>query len=391
MLNLIKTIRDKILSYNLRDYNLAIMIIAALLGVIGAYTLYVMPGVSEKLYLKQLLGVAGGMFLAIFVSAFDYRFLAKLYIPMYLMNLVLLAAVRFTPFGVTIYGARRWLGYKDLFAFQPSELSKVIMIIVMAKLYQLLEAKLKNFYVLLIVGAVFGIQWLLILIEPDLSTSIVFALLFVIMLFASGFNMKVILALGTVAIPLIVFVFWYVQQPDPMFITSNQQTRILAFLHPEEYPDVMYQQINSISAISSGGLLGKQLTNNSDPRGTLYVPVKESDFIYTGICEEFGFLGAVFVVILFLIMALIILKIAFNASDLLGKLIAVGCACVFTSQMFVNIGVVTLILPNTGIPLPFVSNGLSSALSSYIMLGLVQNISINHDVTLKKESEEYIK
>lgn len=391
MLNLIKTIRDKILSYNLRDYNLAIMIIAALLGVIGAYTLYVMPGVSEKLYLKQLLGVAGGMFLAIFVSAFDYRFLAKLYIPMYLMNLVLLAAVRFTPFGVTIYGARRWLGYKDLFAFQPSELSKVIMIIVMAKLYQLLEAKLKKFYVLLIVGAVFGIQWLLILIEPDLSTSIVFALLFVIMLFASGFNMKVILALGTVAIPLIVFVFWYVQQPDPMFITSNQQTRILAFLHPEEYPDVMYQQINSISAISSGGLLGKQLTNNSDPRGTLYVPVKESDFIYTGICEEFGFLGAVFVVILFLIMALIILKIAFNASDLLGKLIAVGCACVFTSQMFVNIGVVTLILPNTGIPLPFVSNGLSSALSSYIMLGLVQNISINHDVTLKKESEEYIK
>ena len=102
-------------------------------------------------------------------------------------------------------------------------------------------------------------------------------------------------------------------------------------------------------------------------------------------------MGAVFVVILFLIMALIILKIAFNASDLLGKLIAVGCACVFTSQMFVNIGVVTLILPNTGIPLPFVSNGLSSALSSYIMLGLVQNISINHDVTLKKESEEYIK
>ncbi len=391
MLNLIKLLRDKILSYNLRNYNLAIMIIAALLGVIGAYTLYVMPGVSEKLYIKQLIGVAGGMFLAMFVSVFDYRFLAKFFVPMYLLNLVLLAAVKFTRFGVTIYGAKRWLGYNDLFAFQPSELSKVIMIIVMAKLYQILEPRLKKFYILLIMGAIFGVQWVLILIEPDLSTSIVFALLFVIMLFASGYNLKVILSLGVLAVPIIFFGFWYVQQPDPMFITHNQQTRILAYLHPEDYPDVIYQQMNSISAISSGGLLGKQLTNNTGPRGTAYVPVKESDFIFTGICEEFGFLGAVLVILLFLIMALIIVKIAYNSTDLLGRLIAVGCACVFTSQMFVNIGVVTLLLPNTGIPLPFVSNGLSSVMSSYIMLGIVQNISVNHDVALKKESEEYIK
>jgi rod shape determining protein RodA len=367
------------------------MIIAALLGVIGAYTLYVMPGVSEKLYIKQLIGVAGGMFLAMFVSVFDYRFLAKFFVPMYLLNLVLLAAVKFTRFGVTIYGAKRWLGYNDLFAFQPSELSKVIMIIVMAKLYQILEPRLKKFYILLIMGAIFGVQWVLILIEPDLSTSIVFALLFVIMLFASGYNLKVILSLGVLAVPIIIFGFWYVQQPDPMFITHNQQTRILAYLHPEDYPDVIYQQMNSISAISSGGLLGKQLTNNTGPRGTAYVPVKESDFIFTGICEEFGFLGAVLVILLFLIMALIIVKIAYNSTDLLGRLSAVGCACVFTSQMFVNIGVVTLLLPNTGIPLPFVSNGLSSVMSSYIMLGIVQNISVNHDVALKKESEEYIK
>ncbi len=392
MLNLIKNLRDKILCYNLRDYNLALMIIAASLGVIGAYTLYVMPGVPEKLYLKQLLGVMGGMFLAMFVSLFDYRFLAKLYIPMYLANLVMLMAVRFTSFGVTFYGARRWLGNKNLFTFQPSELSKVIMIIVMAKLYQMLEPKLKKFYCILIVGVIFGLQWILILIQPDLSTSIVFALLFVIMLFASGYNMKIIIALTLISVPLIIFGFWYVQQPDPLFITANQQTRILAFLHPDDYPDVMYQQLNSISAISSGGLIGKQLTGISGGRLTQHVPVKESDFIFTGICEEFGFLGALFVIILFLVLAVSIVKIAYNSSDLLGKLIAVGCACVFTSQMFVNIGVVTLLLPNTGIPLPFVSNGLSSALSSYIMLGIVQNISINRDdVVLKKESEEYIR
>ncbi len=390
MLNLIKTIRDKLFTYNLREYNLAIMVVASALGVIGAYTLYVMPGVPERLYLKQLLGVAGGMFLAIFVSAFDYRFIAKFYIPLYLLNMVLLAAVRFTRFGVTLYGARRWLGIKDVFTFQPSELSKVIMIVVMAKLYQMLESRLKKFYVLLIMGGIFGLQWLLIFIQPDLSTSIVFALLFVIMLFASGYNYKIILALLVITVPAVIFVFWYVQQPDPLFITPNQQTRILAFLHPDDYPDVMYQQLNSVSAISTGGLIGKQLTNDTGARGTLYVPVKESDFIYSGICEEFGFLGAVTVIVLFLILGLCIVKIAYKASDLLGKLIAVGCACVFISQMFVNIGVVTLLLPNTGIPLPFVSNGLSSALSSYIMLGLVQNIAINHDIALKKESEDYI-
>lgn len=391
MLNLIKKLRDKILCYNLREYNIALMVFAASLGVIGAYTLFVMPGVSEKLYLKQLIGVAGGMFLAMFVSVFDYRFLAGLYVPMYLLNLLLLAAVKFTRFGVTIYGARRWLGFKEIFSFQPSELSKVIMIIVMAKIYQILEPKLKKIYVILIVGAVFGLQWLLILIEPDLSTSIVFALLFVIMLFASGYNIKAIAALIVVTVPLLIFAFWYVQQPDPLFITENQQTRILAYLHPEDYPDTMYQQLNSVSAIGSGGLLGKQLNNDTGTRGTVYVPVRESDFIFTGICEEFGFLGATLVIILFFLMALNILKIAYNASDLLGKLIGVGCACVFTSQMFVNIGVVTLLLPNTGIPLPFVSNGLSSALSSYIMLGIVQNIAINHDVALKKESEELIR
>jgi rod shape determining protein RodA len=153
----------------------------------------------------------------------------------------------------------------------------------------------------------------------------------------------------------------------------------------------MYQQLNSVSAISSGGLIGKQLLNDTNPRGTRYVPVKESDFIFTGICEEFGFLGAVLVIIMFLLLAFFIIKTAFKATDLLGKLIAVGCASIFMSQMFVNIGVVTMIMPNTGIPLPFVSNGLSSALSSYIMLGLVQNIAINYDVAFKKESEEYIR
>lgn len=391
-----KKILATLSSYNYKKYDLLLMVSAVLLGCVGSLTLYVMPGVDEGLYIKQIVGIVIGVLGAVVVSLFNYRIWTKLAWLMYIGNLVLLIAVKYTKYGIEIYHAKRWIGLCNpdgsvRFSFQPSEVSKFVLIICIAFLFNVFKNKLDKFYTVLIIAVMFAIPLYLILTQTDLSTSIVLCIMFAVMVFASGFSLKYIIAVLVVAIPLGIFAFWYVQQPEPMFINEYQQERILSFLHPEQYPDLMYQQTNAVVAIESGGLIGKQLANDTSPRGTLHVPVKESDFIFTGIAEEFGFIGSVFVILLFCFITIRIIKISFNAKDLTGRLIGVGCATIFMAQAFVNIGVVTQILPNTGIPLPFVSNGLSSVVSSYFMLGMVQNIAINTGEVSLKESEDYIK
>ena len=139
----------------------------------------------------------------------------------------------------------------------------------------------------------------------------------------------------------------------------------------------VYQQENAVEAMSSGGLLGKTFTGDTGIRGTAYVPVVESDFIFTGIGEEFGFVGATFVILLLTFLVFRIMLVAKRSYDMMGKIIAAGAASIIMFQTFINIGVVSMILPNTGIPLPFVSSGLSSVVGCYSMLGLVLNIAIN--------------
>jgi len=373
----------KLRQYDFKKYSVSILVIAILLGCIGAYMLRIIPNVQDKnMYLKQLYGLAGGVVLAIFVSLFDYHFIAKFYILMYLFNFALLFMVKFTRFGISVYDAKRWFGIKDLFQFQPSELTKVIMIVVIAKLFDLLKERLNKFSTLVIVGIVMAIPTFLILIQTDLSTSIVLFSCFVVMVFVSGYSLKILGIVAAILVPTVSGLFWYILQPNNLLIKweilkEYQQNRIYSMIHPEAYPDLLYQQENATKAMSSGGLLGKLLTGDTGVRGTNYVPVVESDFIFTAIGEELGFIGAATVILLLTALAFKIMLVAKNAPDQMGKIIATGCASIIMVQTFINIGVVSWILPNTGIPLPFVSSGLSSVVGSYTMLGLVLNVSIN--------------
>jgi rod shape determining protein RodA len=281
-----------------------------------------------------------------------------------------------------VYGTKRWLGIENVFSFQPSELTKVIMIIVMAKMFDLLKDRLHKFSTLIIVGIIMGIPTFLILIQTDLSTAIVLFGSFVVMVFASGYSMKILAVITAVAVPTVYGLFWYILQPDNLLIEYEimkpyQQERILSLINPDDYPELLYQQENAIEAMSSGGLMGKTLTGDTSVRGTTYVPVVESDFIFTGIGEEFGFVGAAIVILLLTFLMFRIMLVAKRATDIMGKVIATGAAAILMLQSFINIGVVSMILPNTGIPLPFVSNGLSSVVGCYSMLGLVLNIAIN--------------
>lgn len=374
----------KIKEYDLRKFDLGLLIAAILLGVIGAYLLRIIPGVkdSEAASLKQLLGIFGGVCLAIFIAMFDYHFVAKFFIPLYLFNFALLFMVKFTSFGIEVYDAKRWFGIPNVFQFQPSELTKVIMIVFVAKMFDLLKERLHKFSTLVIIGILMAIPTFLVLIQTDLSTAIVLFGSFVVMVFVSGFSIKILAVLAAVLVPAVYGLFWYVLQPNNIFIEYKilkeyQQNRILSLIHPEEYPDLLYQQENAVEAMSSGGLLGKTFTGDTGVRGTAYVPVVESDFIFTGIGEEFGFLGAAFVILLLTFLVFRIMLIAKRSYDMMGKIIATGAASIIMFQMFINIGVVSMILPNTGIPLPFVSSGLSSVVGCYSMLGLVLNIAIN--------------
>jgi len=374
----------KFKEYDFRKLDLGLILAAIILGVIGACLLRIIPGVldAEAKYLKQLLGIFFGVGLAIFVSLFDYHFVAKFFVPLYFFNLTLLFLVKFTRFGISVYDAKRWLGIEDVFSFQPSELTKVIMIIVIAKLFDLFKNHLDKFGTLFLIGIIMAIPTVLVLIQTDLSTAVVLFGSFVVMVFASGYSIKIIAIITAILGPAAYGLFWYILQPDNILIELKilkeyQQKRILSLLNPEAYPELIYQQQNAIEAMSSGGLMGKTFTGDTGVRGTAYVPVVESDFIFTGIGEEFGFLGAAFVILLLTFIVFRIMLIARKAKDIMGKVIATGAAAIIMFQTFINIGVVSMILPNTGIPLPFVSSGLSSVVGCYSMLGLVLNIAIN--------------
>lgn len=365
----------KFKKYDLKNYNISLIIIVTVLSMIGIFLISIVQKDTEHLFEKQILGLVAGLTIAVVVSFIDYRFIGRFFIIFYIINLGLLIAVKL--YGKNVYGATRWLDLK-YFTFQPSELSKVIMIIFFAKLFTIFKEKLNTFPVVLLSIATFAIPIYLVLSQPDLSSSLVFVFVFLMMIYVAGLKYKIIIPALLIGIPLFLGLFWYVQQDYQAILSPSQQLRVLSIINPEEYAGTMYQQENSITVIGSGKLTGKLLQEEGTEAilSDTYVPVSESDFIFSVVGEAFGFIGAFLVLLLYVIIIVKCLMVARNSPDYMGKLIASGVACMFMFQVFVNVGVVTAILPNTGLPLPFLSYGLSSLVSSFIAIGLVLNISL---------------
>lgn len=354
------------------DYFLLILVITlSMMSVFFIHCVDVANGDSNAK--KQVFGLVLGLVTAIIVSIIDYNFILRFRWPLYVLNVALLVFVKLK--GVQVKGARRWIRVAGI-QLQPSELSKLIMILVMASVFAALHDRVNKVLSLLLFSVLMGIPTLLIAIETNLSTSLVMAYIFISMLFLAGLSFKIIVPVLAVAIPSVIGFFWYVQQPNPILLTDYQQERIIAFLHPEKYSStIMYQQHNAVQAVGSGRLYGK-IFENGVIKGSNYVAEAHNDFIFSVIGEEVGFIGGCVIIALLAIIIFKCMMIARNAKDLTGKLIAAGVASMFMFQVFVNIGVVTSILPNTGLPLPFVSYGLSSLVSSMIGIGLVLNVSL---------------
>jgi len=336
----------------------------------------VIGSARESLQSKQLAGVIGGMVLMIIISLFDYTILLKLYWVMYIGNLVLLSLVAYV--GREGNGAQRWLVIGTL-KFQPSEIAKILLILFFAQFIMKHKEELNTFKIIAASVVLMIVPWFLIYEQPDLSTSIVVIVIFCIIMFAGGISYKLVIGVVAVALPAIAIIISLALQPDNDLLTNYQKNRILAFINPEEYAtDEAYQQLNSVTAIASGQLNGKGYKNNeiTSVKNGNFISEAQTDFIFAVIGEEFGFKGSVVVIVLLMAISLECVSIARKAKDTAGTIIAAGVGGMIAFQSFVNIGVTTFILPNTGLPLPFVSSGLTSLMSLFISMGFVLNVRL---------------
>ncbi len=376
----------KFKNYDLKHYNVSLLGVIIILGSIGMVLIQRLQDADERQFEKQVIGYVAGITLAIIISMIDYHFICKFFIPLYILNLGMLLVVKFTPLGYKHYDAKRWIKVPGIgMEIQPSELSKIILILFFAKYFDLVRRQINKLSVLAITFVLFAIPIFIILTQPHLSASIVMSLCFLAMLFTAGLSYKIILPTIAISIPSFIALFWYVQQPYQILLTKYQQDRVLAMLHPDRYPDLMYQQVNATKAIQAGGMTGKLIADESATLKSSLVPVIESDFIFTAIAEAFGFIGCIVVLLLLAFFIYKAIFIARHAVDNLGMLIASGIAALVMLQAFVSIGVVTSLLPNTGIPLPFVSSGLSSLIGNMIMVGILLNIGLQNDRMLPKK------
>ncbi len=359
--------------FKIRDYDFKLIIMVLALAGIGVMAI---GSAEPALQTRQLAGAAAGAVIMIALSFFNYSFFLKLHWLMYAGNLVLLALVIFM--GKDAGGAQRWLKIGGL-QFQPSETAKILLILFFAQFIMEHKEKLNSFKIIACCLALILVPWLLIYKQPDLSTSIVVFVVFCVIMFAGGISYKLVLGVLAVAIPTVAVMISLALQPDNKILEDFQRNRILAFINPEEYATKeAYQQLNSIMAIGSGQLDGKGYKNNeiTSVKNGNFISELETDFIFAVIGEEFGFKGCVVVIVLLMLIALECVSVARRAKDLAGRIIAAGMGGIVAFQSFFNIGVATFILPNTGLPLPFVSYGLTSLMSLFIGMGFVLNVRL---------------
>jgi len=354
-------------------YNVKLVLLILTISVIGVFAI---GSAEESLRNKQLAGVIAGAALMFFLSFVNYSFLLKLNWLMYLGNLLLLLAVIFL--GDDSHGAQRWFEIGPL-RFQPSETSKILLILFFAQFIMKNRKKLNTFRVIMASVILIAIPWGLILIQPDLSTSIMIIIIFCMIMFSAGLSYRIIFGILGVLIPAMLVAIYIVMQGDLSFIQNYQLNRINAWKNPEEYANAeALQSLNSVMAIGSGQLEGKGYKNNSftSVKNGNFISETQTDFIFAVIGEEFGFRGSVVVIVLLMLIAIECFSVARKAKDIAGTVIASGMGVLIAFQSFINIGVATFLLPNTGLPLPFVSYGLTSLMSLYIGMGFVLNVGM---------------
>lgn len=355
------------------------LIILILVG-FGIFSYLGISGASPYVSLegKQVIWYIIGFGFLAFILLFDYNLIGNFSYVFYIIGLALLVGVLFTP---PINNATSWynLGF---FSFQPAELMKIITIMTLAKYLSKRaeqEEPFSKVYELIPIFAITLVPMLLILIQPDLGNAVVFTGILISMMIVGGVRGKHFLLFGTLVagfFGMMTYLYQFKQDIFFKLIKPYQWNRIVYWLNPELDPVGQgFQLKQSLIAIGSGQLLGKGI--NADTQAKFgWVPVGESDFIFTVIAEELGFLGGSLLIFLFFFLIYRMVRIALDAKDAFGSYLVSGVIGMFVFQIFENIGMTIQLMPITGITLPFISYGGSSLVTNFMIVGLVLNVGM---------------
>ena len=338
---------------------------------IGAAASYTSQKDVINSYTNQRIFFATGLFILTIFTIVDYHFIARFYWHIYLCMIFLLVLV--IALGKDSTNTARWIRFGG-FNIQPSEFSKIFMIVFLAKFIDKQQDSINNIGILIILAALIVIPVVLIMKQPALSSCLVVAIIGTCMLFSSDLKPRYILIAFAVITPLVCLFIWDLQNEKRVFLDrvlgEYQMIRIDTFLNPDNDSEEFFQTTQSLTSIGSGMLEGKGYKNGS------YIPMGNNDFIFSTVGEQFGFIGCASVIIVMFIIIIKCILIANRAQDKLGRLMAIGVVGKLAFEVYVNVSVATDILPNTGMPFPFLSAGGSSLWVNMASIGLVLNIGL---------------
>ncbi len=352
----------------IKNLNYLLIFLVSLISFIGVAGLYsAAGGTYDPWASRHLIRFLVFLLITIFIAFIDIRMIYRYSYIIFIFGLLLLTSVEIV--GVFGKGATRWINVLG-FSIQPSEIIKICIILALARFYNDLKFEnVKKVIYLFIPLIILFCPFILVVIQPDLGTALSIAILGLLMLFASGIRLwKFALGFTTIliSIPLLL-----------SFLKPYQKDRVISFLNPEA--DALgggYQLIQSKIALGSGGLTGKGFLEGTQSY-LQYLPEKQTDFIFTLIGEEFGFIGTVFIILLFFMIISVCFYVSIKSNHIYGRLISLGVASNLFIYVILNISMVSGLMPVVGIPLPLISYGGSVMLSIMISIGLVLNAEVN--------------
>jgi rod shape determining protein RodA len=356
---------------SLRDLDWVMVAIAILISGVGVLQIYsaTHDTIWQSSWWKQIVFIGVGLFIMWAMAAIDYHSLMGKAPIMYGASVALLITVLII--GAKIFGSRRWIPVFG-FTFQVSEFMKVVLVIVMARLLTELRSDILDGWELTKLGAVVGIPMLLVRAQPDLGTALTYLPILGIGIYLAGLRKEYLLVI-VLLVGLAPVVGW-------RFMHDYQKARLVSFLNPEQDPKgAGYQQIQSMIAVGAGGMWGQGVAKGTQTQ-LRFLPVAQTDFIFSAFAEEHGFIGVIGVLALYFVLLMQIVQNAQTAPDRAGMYICMGVVALFVFHLFVNVGMVVGRMPVVGIPLPLMSAGGSNTLSTFLMLGLVNNVRLRRFV-----------
>ena len=345
-------------------------LLACALGIVMVFSATNADGASafqlNNFVMRQMVYAGAGILIMIVLARFDYRMMESFVIPLYVVTIGLLALV--AVLGMVEYGSQRWINL-GFFPIQPSELAKLSVILMLAKFLASHEHEMRRFRWFVGAGLIVMIPAGIVLEQPDMGTGSMLIFIFLGMTLAAKVPARIFIGSAVLAIPAI-YAFWTYVMHD------YQRNRLLIFLNPES--DLLgegYNLIQTRITIGSGGLFGQGYLHGMQTQGD-FIKVQYSDFIFSVVAEQFGFIGGLCLIALMFLLVWRCLVVASRAPDAYGSFIAVGVATWIGMQVFIHVGMNIGLMPVTGIPLPFISYGGSSLMSILLGLGLVQSVAL---------------